>query len=201
MSAKKNKLVLSFFFITLALLACNLSAAVPVATEPPVATEAAIVFTATPTSTPIPDAAIQACDPIVTTNTEANVRKGPGTVYAIVGLIPLGGTAPVAGKSFDGTWWYIQFPGGDGGYAWIAGSVTTATCIPATSPVIAAPPPPVVVPSNTPKPGAPDPTDVPPSGPLPPVLSDPPIYIFTMPSATPIPFEMPVMPEIPCFFC
>ena len=151
-----KKIVLVFLLITclaLAIPACHLPEGKPPETrqDVPTATPAPAQltdFTPTPTSTPAAALPVQNCNPIVTTTTIANVRSGPGTVYGIVGSIPQGGTAPVAGKSADSTWWYIQFPGGAGGYAWIAASVTTATCIPATLPVIAAPPAPEAPPPS-----------------------------------------------------
>jgi uncharacterized protein YraI len=130
--------------------ACNLPAAGPEVADAPQSAEEGL---AASLSTPTPTAAaqlVQDCSPIVTTTTVANVRGGPGTNYNIVGAIPLGGTAPVAGKNADSTWWYIQFAGGPGGYAWIAASVTTATCIPATLAIIAAPPAPAA--ANNPAP-------------------------------------------------
>ncbi len=94
------------------------------------------------------------CQPMVTANTNANVRAGPGTAYDIVGYLPTGGTAGVAGRNDDSSWWYIVFPGGSGGYAWIAGSVATASCIPPAIQVVAAPPLPTAPPpkdTKTPK--------------------------------------------------
>jgi len=193
---KNNRIMTSVLIISLATLACNLPGGAAAPTFTPVAAEAA-----SPTPTPTPAAAV-ACSPIITTNTDANVRSGPGQVYNILGQIPQGGIAPVAGKNFDGTWWYIEFAGGPGGYGWVAGSITTATCIPAALAVIAAPPTPVIpptntsVPSNTPVPGAP-PSATPTFGLI---IILPPIFII--PSATPtLFFIIPVIPTIPCFFC
>ena len=82
------------------------------------------------------------CSPIVTAATNANVRGGPGTDYEILGYLPIGGTAPLAGRNDANTWWYIEFPAGPGGHAWIAQSVTSAACLPSAVQVVAAPPPP-----------------------------------------------------------
>lgn len=79
------------------------------------------------------------CNPTVTAITVANVRGGPGTEYGVVGNLPVGATARVAGRNDANTWWYIQFPGGFGGYAWISGTVVNTGCIPAVVPVVAAP--------------------------------------------------------------
>jgi hypothetical protein len=95
---------------------------------------------------PTPEPSPTQCYALVTANTNANVRNGPGTAYDAVGYLPIGGTARVAGQNDARTWWYIEFAGGPGGYAWIAGSVTTSACIPAVLQVVAAPPLPTAVP-------------------------------------------------------
>jgi uncharacterized protein YraI len=105
------------------------------------------VVAASPTSTLAPDVTATftntPCPAIVTANLNANIRKGPGTVYDAVGNLLTGQTAPIAGQNIERTWWYIVFPSGPGGYAWIAGSTVTATCVPASVSVIAAPPTPL----------------------------------------------------------
>lgn len=99
----------------------------------------ALSATPTLTATGVPPTATP-CYPIVTANMNANVRGGPSTDYEIVGYIPTSGTAPIVGQSDSRTWWYIEFAGGAGGHAWVAGSVTTAACLPAVVQVVAAPP-------------------------------------------------------------
>jgi len=101
---------------------------------------------ATPTASPTVVPTSTQCTAIVTANTDANVRGGPGTAYDVVGYIPMGGTATVAGRNDANTWWYIKFAGGNGGYAWIAGSVVTSACIPPVVQVVAAPPLPTIPP-------------------------------------------------------
>lgn len=98
------------------------------------------------TATPQPTAT--QCNPIATANTVANVRSGPGLGYDIIGSLPLGGSAPISGKDSSGTWWYIQFPSGIGGYAWIAGTVVTTNCSLPTLPMVAAPPLPTAAPAT-----------------------------------------------------
>jgi len=193
MLAKNKNIILSIFFITLATLACNLPGGAP-ATEESIGTDtvtptvtAMILASETPSTTTV----AEACAPIVTTNTVANVRSGPGQAYGIIGSIPQGGTANVAGKNFDGTWWYIEFAGGNGGFAWIAGSVTSAACIPDTLASITAPPTPIVptaTPTNT---GVP--TVAPSATATPGLIFLPPIFLF--PTATPTPFILfPIFP-------
>ncbi len=111
--------------------------ALPAQGQPPTATSSPVPpgATAVPTNT--------ACAPTATANLNANVRKGPGTVYDAVGALLTGQSAPISGKNADGTWWYITFPSAPGGYGWIAGSTVSAACVPASLAVIAAPPTPV----------------------------------------------------------
>jgi len=155
----RSRLISSVTLIALAALACNLpQASAPVA--PPVEVTVIITNTAAPlapgapseTFTAVPSAipptglpTATACSPTVTASSSINVRSGPGTVYTVIGSMSVGGTATVAGKSNDGTWYYINFPGGSGGYGWVSGSVVSATCIPSTLAVIAAPPTPLPV--------------------------------------------------------
>jgi len=187
---KNNRIIASVLVICLSAMACNMPSGAQ-ATEAP-AGDATLTFTPigaetqTPTPTPTPIAIATTCSPLITTTTDSNVRSGPGQVYNIIGVIPLGGTAPVVGKNFDGTWWYIEFAGSHG---WISGSITTATCIPNTLAVIAAPPTPTSPPTNTPAPtSTPTPTGVPTSTPTPtPTLS---IIIPSFPTIS-----------IPCIFC
>lgn len=210
---KKLRFFLAGFFIAcLILSACNLPSNAPgddptavVSGDASPTPTAAVVDVASPTPTPVPGAVpVAACSPTVSANTDANIRTGPGQVYSVVGYLPATGTAPVAGRNAEGTWWYIQFAAGPGGYAWIAGSVTTSNCIPATLAVIAAPPTPVIpptnVPSNTPAPAAPGPASPTPTwGLLFPI--DPGIFIIN--TSTPTPIFIPSFPtiDIPCIFC
>jgi uncharacterized protein YraI len=193
MLAKNKNIFLSLFFITLAVLACNLPGGAPATQAATGEDTATPTFTPIASETPVPTATVlvEACVPTITTNTVANVRNGPGQVYGVIGSIPQGGTANVAGRNFDGTWWYIEFAGGNGGYAWIAGSVTSAVCIPSTLASIAAPPTPIVptaVPSSTGTPTAP-----PSVTPTPGFILVPPIFIFISPTPT---FHIILIPPI-----
>jgi uncharacterized protein YraI len=99
------------------------------------------VPTATLTSAPVVPVS-GPCGPTVTATVNANVRSGPGTAYDTVGSLMLGQTATIVGRNDAYTWWYIAYPGVSGGYAWIAGSVVTSSCVPAVVQVVAAPPTP-----------------------------------------------------------
>jgi uncharacterized protein YraI len=155
MSKYERSILLALLILGLAVIACNMPAAVkqPAVSSNEIANAATVPAaqaaevaspTATATVTPSPTP----CNPGVTANVVANIRSGPSTDYNAIGNLPAGGTAPVAGRNDAGTWWYIQFPGGFGGYAWVAGSVVTSSCIPPVLPVVAAPPLPVVVPAT-----------------------------------------------------
>jgi len=134
----KHSLLLVLVLLTTT--ACNLPAAD--ATDEPALTSTPTLTPEAATNEPATEAAA-GCEPTIKTNTDANVRSGPGLAYGIYGVIPQNGTAPVAGKNSAGDWWYIEFAGGEGGHGWIAGSITTATCIPETLAIITAPPVPV----------------------------------------------------------
>ncbi len=149
---RKNKILYSFLALTIAILGCNLPAAQsssdiagvdlpatatntfvpgePTFTVVPSATGAPIIPTATP------------CSPTITANSPVNVRTGPGTVYPSIDALNTGVAASVNGRNSDGTWWNINRPTG-GGTGWVAASVVTSNCIPATLAIIAAPPTPL----------------------------------------------------------
>jgi uncharacterized protein YraI len=159
----KNRVILSTLVLWLAIVSCNLptspatqpAANVPgadlTATAMAAAIQGGITVTApmlTATST-IPaeatltvTASVTPCTPGIVASTSVNVRSGPGTVYGAIGAIPQGGNAAVTGKNADGTWWVINFPAGAGGVGWVAASVVTASCIPSSLVVVAAPPTP-----------------------------------------------------------
>jgi hypothetical protein len=102
---------------------------------PPPDASATLISTAASTFTVTPCVALATAKSV-----DVNVRSGPGTAYDIVGGIPSGSSARVYGQNDSRTWWYIEFPGGSGRYAWVSGSVTTAACIPDNLQYVAAPP-------------------------------------------------------------
>lgn len=148
----KNRIFLSLLVLSLAIISCNLpgGGATPGAIDPNI-TSTSIVpvsqtdLTSTPTATALAQStntvepSATSCSPMVVANSSVNVRSGPGTVYDIVGALNQGANAPVSGKSSDGTWWHINTAGRAG---WVSGSVVTASCIPASLVVVAAPPTP-----------------------------------------------------------
>ncbi|KAA3648674.1 MAG: SH3 domain-containing protein [Chloroflexi bacterium] len=50
---------------------------------------------------------------------QINVRSGPGTDYAKVGVLIIGEEATALGKSVTGEWIQIAYPGVEGGTAWV----------------------------------------------------------------------------------
>ncbi|MCC6167202.1 MAG: PD40 domain-containing protein, partial [Caldilineaceae bacterium] len=68
-----------------------------------------------------------------------NIRTGPGTAYAIVGVAAQGTTGGIVGVSEDGQWWVARVPFAPGGQGWVATAYIEATNA-ENVPVIAAPP-------------------------------------------------------------
>jgi len=67
-----------------------------------------------PTSTSQPLIALAAA------TADVNIRSGPGTAYAILGLLRAGQNAEVTGLSPDGNWWQINFSGASDGRGWVS---------------------------------------------------------------------------------
>jgi hypothetical protein len=159
----KNRVLFSVLAVWLAILSCNMPGglatqeATNLSAEQLAGTITALASTSgqapTATFTPNPVAPPQAtetvtltstpCSPTAVVNTNANIRNGPGTVYKQIDAVLAGTNLPIAGRNDANTWWYISYPSASGGYAWIAMSVATASCVPATVAVIAAPPTPL----------------------------------------------------------
>jgi len=57
-----------------------------------------------------------------------NVRSGPGNSYTSYGVVSAGATAPIIGKSSDGTWWVILIPTSvaANGQGWVSGAYVDA---------------------------------------------------------------------------
>jgi hypothetical protein len=73
----------------------------------------------------------------------------------VVGLLSQGSAAKVLGRNDLNTWWYIEYAGASGGFAWIAMSVVTTACLPSNVQVMSAPPlPPTATATNTKEPEA-----------------------------------------------
>jgi hypothetical protein len=80
--------------------------------------------TVAPTNTPEPTAtATTAPEPKVVAKSEANLRRGPGTGYPVVGALAASEQADVLGRNADGTWW--QVARADGSEGWVNASLVT----------------------------------------------------------------------------
>jgi CSLREA domain-containing protein len=58
--------------------------------------------------------------PSARTTNNSNCRRGPGTDFSIVTVLPQGGVYPIEGRNPEGTWWWVLLPGGLG-HCWVAG--------------------------------------------------------------------------------
>ncbi len=107
--------------------------------------------------------------PAMTAKVALNVRSGPGTNYPVIGGLPAGQSASITGKSGDGLWWQIVFPGSPSGQGWVSAQPQFSTGANADGvSVVAAPPAPTSTPTPTPTPTStpvPTPTPAPTSAP------------------------------------
>jgi uncharacterized protein YraI len=71
---------------------------------------------------------------------QINVRGGPGTSYAKVGVLLAGQQAPAKGVSSGGEWIMIEYPGVPGGLAWVYSALVDIS--PGQLPVVEPPPTP-----------------------------------------------------------
>ena len=122
----------------------------PVAT--PAASTKVVVVAAVlePDQPTLPEAAAQ-----LTTTANLNVRAGPGTNYAVLGVLTLGQKAEIIGRNENATWWQIKFPGAQAGFGWVSAEFAQAGNI-SNVPIVKAPAAPVQptpVPTPTAEPG------------------------------------------------
>jgi len=71
---------------------------------------------------------------------QINVRSGPGTSYAKVGVLIAGQQAPAKGRSVAGEWLLIEYPGIPGGLGWVYAPLVSIT--PGNLPIVEPPPTP-----------------------------------------------------------
>ena len=74
-------------------------------------------------------------------NDQINVRTGPGTEYSKVGVLISGQVASAIGKSAAGLWILIEYPGVEGGIAWVYSPLVTVSGGDSL-PIVASPPTP-----------------------------------------------------------
>ena len=121
----------------------------------PVATATRRNPTATPTRRPPtptrvrPTATSTPVQPYIRITRNMNVRLGPDTTYAVLGYATIGQEYAITGRNVDGSWWRIEFEGGDG---WIYAPYVTAVnakgirAVPTPVPPTATPVPPTSTP-------------------------------------------------------
>jgi CSLREA domain-containing protein len=83
--------------------------------------------------------AAESSSPIATLKNDANCRKGPGTGYSVVTMLPRGGTYPIDGRNAEGGWWWVRLPG-QLGHCWVAGQNVEGSGDTGGIPVVEAPP-------------------------------------------------------------
>jgi len=102
-------------------------------------------------ATPQPPLPAQVAQIAATAN--VNVRSGPGTNYAILGVLLQSQTAEITGRNADATWWQIKFSGAKDGRGWISAAYASAANI-SNVPIVNAPAPPIApAATTTPAPG------------------------------------------------
>ncbi len=96
--------------------------------------------------------------PAVLLTADVAVRAGPDGQTRRLGLLPSNTIVPVSGRTSDGKWWQVLFPGGPGDYGWFASASaqpnSTANGVPVieqAAPVAATPEPAPAM--TTPAPG------------------------------------------------
>lgn len=55
-----------------------------------------------------------------------NVRAGPDVTFALIGQLNQGQLAEIIGKTEDGIWWAIRYPGGENDRGWVAAAYSDA---------------------------------------------------------------------------
>ena len=117
-------------------------------------------------------------------NEQINVRSGPGTEYDKIGVLISGQEVPALGRSAQGLWIKIAYPGVPGGTAWVYSFLVS---VPSGDVPIAAPPPtptPRVTPTIDPTLAAQFILEIPPTR-LPTFTPPPPLVLPTFEVAAP----------------
>jgi SH3-like domain-containing protein len=119
-------------------------------------------------------------------NDQINVRSGPGTDYAEIGVLIAGQAVPAIGKSAAGLWIQIEYSGIEGGIGWIYSPLVTLSQG-AEIPIVEPPPTPTprVTPTIDPTLAAQFIAEVPATR-LPTYTPPAPLVIPTYPSAEPV---------------
>ncbi len=74
--------------------------------------------------------------------TQANLRSGPGRFFDPVGVLSMGQKVPVLGKSPKGEWVQVEYPGAPENKAWVYANLVKIEPLNALLPVVESPPTP-----------------------------------------------------------
>jgi serine/threonine protein kinase len=102
-----------------------------------------------PTATPAPV--------LLTVQTDANCRAGPGVDYGVIRYLPAGQTLQARGRDANSTWWWIEDPVGDQS-CWVSGLLVGLNGDGGTLPELTAGPTSTPRLADTPVPASPTPT-------------------------------------------
>ncbi|MBI4928874.1 MAG: SH3 domain-containing protein [Anaerolineae bacterium] len=80
---------------------------------------------------------------------QINVRSGPLTTYDLVGVLLAGQKVPAKGRSPGGNWILIEYPGVQGGQAWVWSLYVRIEPLDAVLPIVEPPPTPSPAVTNT----------------------------------------------------
>lgn len=120
----------------------------PTSTPTPSATPTP-TYTPSPSSTPTPSLTPTPVEPWATFTTNANCRRGPGTVYEVLNDFGPGTRLRITGREPSLSWYQLD----GGGYScWSASSVITVENAELAPYVPTPPPPPTITPTPTPSP-------------------------------------------------
>ena len=84
-------------------------------------------FTFTPSLTPTPTFTLTPVFPTVSVSLQTNCRAGPGTAYDILGIMNVGQTAEVVGRSASSDNWIIKLPSNPAVICWLWGQYATVS--------------------------------------------------------------------------
>jgi uncharacterized protein YraI len=141
-------ILLAFFLL---LSACNLFQVSPQASDGLAGTQAALEQTQIALAIEQTMAAMSVPGAVsavtVTVSVDTNCRLGPGTLYEIVGVLPVGQVAEVVGRSASSDNWIISLPSNLAVTCWVWGQYATVSGDTSTLPVITPPPAPTLTPT------------------------------------------------------
>jgi hypothetical protein len=104
----------------------------------------------------IAPAAAPVASPMLTLTANGEVLAWPINNAEVLGVMPFRSSVPTVGRTEDGQWWMIPYPGGPNDTAWLASAVVLPNAAAATVPVYV-----VVQPTPQPTPVSPTPTPAP----------------------------------------